>query len=57
MAYPVEVTSSRPITTEVVPQLSAANSTLGTILSTNQQIGGAISSGNDKIAAMIQQST
>ncbi|MDX6917827.1 conjugal transfer protein TraW [Pectobacterium carotovorum] len=56
-AYPVEVMSSMPITTEVVPQLSTANGTLGSILSTNQQIGGAVSSGNDKIAAMIQQST
>jgi hypothetical protein len=56
-AMPVEVTGSVPITTQVVPQLSAANATLGTILSTNQQIGGAISAGNDKIAAMIQQST
>lgn len=56
-AYPVEVITSTPITTEVVPQLSTANGTLGSILSTNQQIGGAVSSGNDKIAAMIQQST
>jgi hypothetical protein len=56
-AVTVNVNSSIPITTEVVPQLSAANGTLGGILSTNQQIGGAISAGNDKIAAMIQQST
>ncbi|RYF31138.1 MAG: conjugal transfer protein, partial [Cytophagaceae bacterium] len=56
-AYTVEVVKSLPITTEVVPQLSTANGTLGSILSTNQQIGGAVSSGNDKIAAMIQQST
>ncbi|CTA85605.1 conjugal transfer protein TraW [Shigella sonnei] len=56
-AYTVNVNSSIPITTQVVPQLSTANATLGTILTTNQQIGGAISSGNDKIAAMIQQST
>ncbi|CAI2036832.1 Uncharacterised protein [Serratia fonticola] len=56
-AYTVNVNSSIPITTEVVPQLSTANATLGSILSTGQQIGGAISSGNDKIAAMIQQST
>lgn len=56
-AYPVEVITSKPITLEVVPQLSTANGTLGSILSTNQQIGGAVSSGNDKIAAMIQQST
>lgn len=56
-AYPVEVITSTPITTEVVPQLSTANGTLGSILSINQQIGGAVSSGNDKIAAMIQQST
>lgn len=57
MAYPVEVMSSVPVTTQIVPQLSTANGTLGTLLSTNQQIGGTISSGNDKIAAMIQQST
>ncbi|WP_337263687.1 MULTISPECIES: conjugal transfer protein TraW [unclassified Serratia (in: enterobacteria)] len=57
LAYPVEVTASRPITQEVVPQLSTANGTLGSILSTTQQIGGAVSAGNDKIAAMIQQST
>ncbi|RAP69521.1 conjugal transfer TraW domain protein, partial [Candidatus Erwinia dacicola] len=56
-AYTVNVNSSISITTEVVPQLSTANATLGSILSTNQQIGGTISSGNDKIAAMIQQST
>lgn len=56
-AMTVNVNSSVPITTEVVPQLSTANGTLGSILSTNQQIGGAINSGNDKIAAMIQQST
>lgn len=56
-AMTVNVNSSVPITTEVVPQLSAANGTLGSILSTNQQIGGAVSAGNDKIAAMIQQAT
>lgn len=56
-AMTVNVNSSVPITTQVVPQLSTANATLGTLLSTNQQIGGAISAGNDKIAAMIQQST
>lgn len=56
-AVPVEVTSSVPISTQVVPQLGAANTTLTGILATNQQIGGAISAGNDKIASMIQQST
>lgn len=56
-AYTVNVNSSIPITTEVTPQLSTANATLGSILSTNQQIGGAVSSGTDKIAAMILQST
>lgn len=54
--YPVEVISSRPITQQVVPQLSTANSTLGSILATGQQIGTALNTGNDKIAAMIQQS-
>lgn len=57
MAYPVEVMSSVPIATQVVPQLSTANGTLGGILTTSQQIGGAVSAGNDKIAAMIQQAT
>lgn len=56
-AYTVHVSTSVPITTEVVPQLTAANGTLGSILTTNQQIGGAVSAGNDKIAAMIQQAT
>lgn len=56
-ATTVNVNSSVPVTTQIVPQLNTANATLGSILSTEQQIGGAISSGNDKIAAMIQQST
>lgn len=56
-AYTVNVNSSIPVTTQIVPQLSTANATLANILATEQQIGGAISSGNDKIAAMIQQST
>lgn len=56
-AYTVNVNSSIPITTEVVPQLVTANGTLGTLLATSQQLGGAVSAGNDKIAAMIQQST
>lgn len=56
-AYTVNVNSSVPVTTQIVPQLNTANAKLGSILSTEQQIGGAISSGNDKIAAMIQQST
>jgi hypothetical protein len=54
--YPVTVDSSIPITTQVVPQLSAANATLGGILSINTSIGGAVTEGTDKIAAMIQES-
>lgn len=56
LAYTVNVNSSIPITTQVVPQLSTANGTLSGILTTTRELGGAVSSGNDKIAAMIQQS-
>lgn len=55
-ALTVNVNSSIPVTTEIVPQLGAANGTLGGILTTTTQLGQAITSGNDKIAAMIQQS-
>ena len=55
--YPVTVDSSVPITTQVVPQLSTANATLGSLLATSNAIGGAVNEGNDKIAAMIQEST
>lgn len=48
-AYPVEVISSAPVRTLIVPQLTMANTTL-------EGIGGAITGGTDKIAAMIQES-
>lgn len=56
MAATININSSRPVTTEIVPQLSTANGTLGSILTTTSQVGQAVTSGNDKIAAMIQQS-
>lgn len=63
IAYPVEVMSSIPVTTEIVPQLSTANGTLeamqGTqrqMATTQRQIGTAIRGNGDKISAMIEQS-
>lgn len=55
-AYTVNVNSSIPVTTQVVPQLTTANATLAAMLALQQQIGGAVSSGDNKIATMIQQS-
>lgn len=56
LAQNVYVTGSRPVDSEIMPALGTTNSTLGSILSTNTQIGGAVTTGTDKIAAMIQES-
>lgn len=54
-AYPTEEMSSIPITTQVVPQLSTANTMLGQIETTLVNIGTAISQQGDRSAALIQQ--
>ncbi|ECE0486572.1 conjugal transfer protein [Salmonella enterica subsp. enterica] len=55
-AQNVYVTGSRPVDSEIMPALGTTNATLGSILSVNTGIGGAITEGTDKIAAMIQES-
>ncbi len=55
-ATTVIVNSSAPVSNQIMPQLRATHGTLGTLLSTATQIGSAVTAGNDKIAAMIQQS-
>ncbi|EHE1518989.1 conjugal transfer protein TraW, partial [Salmonella enterica] len=54
-AFPVNVTSSVPVTTQIVPQLSTANGTLTEIATTQHQVGAAINANGDKVASMIEQ--
>jgi len=49
---PVYVTGSMPITTEVVPAITAINTTLAAILKTDMQIGTAIVQASDKQASV-----
>ncbi|HCL5313167.1 TPA: conjugal transfer protein TraW, partial [Salmonella enterica] len=55
LAYTVNVNSSIPVTTQVVPQLSTANGTLTEIATTQHQVGAAINASGDKVASMIEQ--
>lgn len=55
-AHVVDVLHSNPIDNQVTPALSTANATLGSILTTNTAIGGAVNGSADKIAAMIGES-
>ncbi|EBK4661912.1 conjugal transfer protein, partial [Salmonella enterica] len=54
-AFPVNVTSSVPVTTQIVPQLSTANGTLTEIATTQHQVGAAINANGDKISSVIEQ--
>jgi hypothetical protein len=53
--YNVYVTGSRPVDTEVMPSMNAMNTTLGEILTTQQEIGAAVNGNSDKVVAMIQE--
>ena len=54
-AVTVNVNSSVPISTEVVPQLSTANTALASILTTEQEIATAIAENASKTNAIITQ--
>lgn len=54
-AYTVNVNSSIPISTQVMPALSTANGLLGNIQATLINIGTAISQQGDRQAALMQQ--
>ena len=54
-AYPVEVTSSVPISTQVMPALSTLNATLAEILMTDTQIGTAIVQASDKQVSAVTE--
>ncbi|CNI32270.1 MULTISPECIES: conjugal transfer protein TraW [Yersinia] len=54
-AMPVEITSSIPVETVIGPQLMAINTTLADIAATQFQIGTAINTNSDKLAAMIEE--
>ncbi|AYB48546.1 conjugal transfer protein [Candidatus Williamhamiltonella defendens] len=55
LAMPVEVTHSLPISTQVVPALSAINATLAQIAATEFQIGTAINQNSNKLASMLAE--
>lgn len=55
-AYPVEVTDSIPVKTQVMPALKAINATLGEILTTESEIGTAIVQANDKTVTAVTES-
>ncbi|WP_174891717.1 conjugal transfer protein TraW, partial [Candidatus Hamiltonella defensa] len=55
LAIPVEVTHSLPISTRVVPALSAINATLAQIAATEFQIGTAINQNSNKLASMLAE--
>ncbi|WP_061800079.1 conjugal transfer protein TraW [Serratia ficaria] len=54
-AYTVYVAGSAPITTQVVPALSTMQATLAEILTTNTQIGSAITQASDKNTATLTE--
>jgi len=54
-AYPVEVITSVPIDTSVVPALAGINGELGTANSTLYQVGTAINQNGGKIASEVEQ--
>ncbi|HHV3685052.1 TPA: conjugal transfer protein TraW, partial [Salmonella enterica] len=51
----VNVNSSIPVTTQIVPQLSTANGTLTEIATTQHQVGAAINASANKISSSIEQ--
>ncbi|WP_181944807.1 conjugal transfer protein TraW, partial [Klebsiella pneumoniae] len=53
--YPVSVISSVPITSQVVPQLTTMQTTLAEILTTNTEIGSAITQASDKNTATLTE--
>lgn len=53
--YPVSVLSSVPINTVVAPALSTIQATLGEILTTNTEIGSAITQASDKNSAVVSE--
>lgn len=53
--YPVSVTTSVPITSQVMPALSSMEATLGEILTTNTEIGSAITQASDKNTATLSE--
>ncbi|HCI6346603.1 TPA: conjugal transfer protein, partial [Klebsiella pneumoniae] len=54
-AYPVSVVSSVPITSQVVPHLTTMQTTLAEILTTNTEIGSAITQASDKNTATLTE--
>ncbi|EBP7132896.1 conjugal transfer protein, partial [Salmonella enterica] len=54
-AMTVNVNSSIPVTTQIVPQLSTANGTLTEIATTQHQVGAAINASANKISSSIEQ--
>ncbi|HCL4436134.1 TPA: conjugal transfer protein TraW [Salmonella enterica] len=55
LAQNVYVTGSRLVDSEVMPSMGTMNATLGSILATQQNIGGAINENSDKVTAMMQE--
>lgn len=53
--YPVSVLSSVPISTQVVPALSSIQATLAEILTTDTEIGSAITQASDKNSAVLSE--
>lgn len=53
--YPVTVLSSVPITSQVVPALTSIETTLAEILTTNTEIGSAITQASDKNTAVLSE--
>lgn len=54
-AYTVNVNSSVPISTQVMPALSSIEATLGEILTTEIQVGSAITQASDKNVAILSE--
>jgi len=54
-AYPVTVVASTPITSQVVPALTSIETTLGEILTTDTEIGSAITQASDKNTAILNE--
>ncbi|WP_241647608.1 MULTISPECIES: conjugal transfer protein TraW [Rosenbergiella] len=54
-AYPVTVVASAPITGQVVPALTSIEATLGEILTTDTEIGSAITQASDKNTAVLSE--
>lgn len=54
-AYPVEVMSSIPVTSQILPEMGTIQGTLAEILRMQQATGTAINQNSDKLASMISQ--